>query len=104
MTVKVRVLSGPAGSLQGERPSRPAALARPRRSDEEACRPPSLIRLGWPDQAYSRPDRPPALARLNRHSEACCHAGPTRLARNPVAHIGNPVVIGNPVAYNCDCH
>ena len=51
------VLSGPAGSLQGES-SQPAALARPRRSDEEVCRPPSLIRLRWPDRAYGRPDRP----------------------------------------------
>jgi hypothetical protein len=62
---------------------RPAALARPRRSDEEVCRPPSPIRLGWPDRAYGT--APPApLARLNRHGEACCHAGPTRLARRVV--------------------
>jgi hypothetical protein len=75
------VLSGPAGSLQGESP-RPAALARPRRSDEEVCRPPSPIRLGWPDRAYGT--APPApLVQLNRHGEACLHAGPTRLACKP---------------------
>jgi hypothetical protein len=51
------VLSGPAESSAGECP-RPAALrvTRPRRPDEdsEVCRPPSLIRLGWPDV----PDQP----------------------------------------------
>jgi hypothetical protein len=49
-------------------------------SNEEVCRPPSPVRLGWPDRAYG-PARSAALVRLNCHSEAYCHADPNRLVR-----------------------
>jgi hypothetical protein len=85
--------SGPAGSLQGELP-RPAALqvARPRRrrrSDEEVCRPPSLIDSDGPTGPHCARSAPLRLARLSRHSEACCCTVLSRLAcpAGPVAQV-----------------
>jgi hypothetical protein len=74
-----------AGRIAARRVT-PASSALPtRRSNEDVCRPPSLIRLGDPVGPHCA--RPAPLARLNRHSEAYCHAGPTRLARKPVAQV-----------------